>query len=239
MKKVIKLSESQLKDIIGNILSEQINYPTAADDPRISDGRMFMGGQMGPGKFDIRQYETPITMDSSLFENGVDKIDTGSQTFLRAISAIRRVLLNDPSIVFNVVGGASAVGSKTGYKNDALALRRAQNFVQAAVAEGIPATSFTMGKPVVGTAEVKNSPEARVEQFVKLYYKKRGESTTQRASIDNTELVRNMNISSKKAEGKKIGTKNYYKVCYWIPEEYWPEVIQLVSSRGGIPVKYQ
>jgi hypothetical protein len=237
MKKSIRITESQLKDVIGKILSEQATYPTSKDDPRISNGRMYMGGQMGPGKFDTREYEKPITMDSSLFENGVDKIDTESATFLRAISAIRTALVSNQSMVFNVVGGSSAVGSKTGYKNDELALRRAQNFVKAAVAEGIPSKNFTIGKPVVGKSEEKNSAAARAEQFVKLYYKTKGQTTTQRASIDNTELVRNMGVPPERAEEKVIDRKRYYKICYWVPEEYFSEIIQMVNKRGGKQIR--
>ena len=66
-----------------------------------------------------------------------------------------------------VNGGASKVGSSSGYDNEALAKRRRDNlinFIKKKIQDS--RLKITPGTTEVGDATVKNSPEANEEQFV-------------------------------------------------------------------------
>ena len=86
--------------------------------------------------------------------------------------------LNNPfipkPITVKVRGGASAVGSK-GFDNKALADRRAQNTIEYLTQNisrqaDVSQVNFEKLPSVVGVATIKDSPEAKAEQFVKVSY---------------------------------------------------------------------
>lgn len=106
-----------------------------------------------------------IILDGTLFKLGVDKVDTNAEQFKKAIQALKSI----GSATVEIEGGASAVGSDTGYDNDALAERRASNFIKAARDSGVKA--FMTSSARVGKSTVANSPEANAEQYVKIKYK--------------------------------------------------------------------
>lgn len=164
-----------------------------------------MGG--GPGSLDLgrmpaseqnrwfkRIVNNGILMDANMFKNGVDKVDTNGEIFKKSIDALKLVLSKanpKTKIKINITGGASAVGSPS-YNNEALADRRANNYL----AElkrflGKDFSRIEVAKDtVVGKATVKDSPEANAEQFVKIKFDDPKEiidfSYSQKSAIDNT-----------------------------------------------------
>jgi len=118
--------------------------------------------------------QMPVTMGSGLFENGVDTIDKNSQEFKTGLdSLIKALSKTELPIDVTIIGGASKVGADKGYNNQALAKRRADNFLRA-VGESLPPEKFKRIKfkvsAKIGGATIKNSPEAKKEQFVQIVY---------------------------------------------------------------------
>lgn len=115
--------------------------------------------------------EIPSEIKSSggnTFSNGIDKINETNPKIVEIINAINKSLESSTGDVnITVNGGASAVGSSSGYDNKALATRRRDNFINF-IKKKIQDTrlKITPGTTEVGKATVKNSPEANEEQFV-------------------------------------------------------------------------
>ena len=77
------------------------------------------------------------------------------------------------TVKVGVAGGSSAVGKSAGYDNAGLANRRRNNFIAAlktALGDEAQYVTFTSNDPIVGTATVKDSAEAKKEQMVKITY---------------------------------------------------------------------
>ena len=144
-------------------------------------------------------------LGAALFANAADKINIDSAEFKNAVRLIKTLIVKDkssrpktpasPSLLaaptysgkgsflneetktvnIDVVGGASAVGSANGYRNDLLANRRRDNFIAAiktALGPDAQYVKFIPKNPIVGTATVKNSAAARAEQKVQITYPK-------------------------------------------------------------------
>jgi hypothetical protein len=144
-----------------------------------------------------------VVLDGTLFRLGVDKIDRESSQFKKAIEALKSI----GQATVEIEGGASAVGSDRGYDNDALALRRANNFIKAAREEGVTATMIP--KSNVGVSTVANSKEANSEQYVKIKYKDAPRGYTV-IGIDNATAVKQGPI--KAGDLKPSGDGTEYKI---------------------------
>jgi hypothetical protein len=106
-----------------------------------------------------------MRLSGNLFGNSVDKVDTNSEDFKSAVEALKKNSSELNGSEISITGGASAVGSDRGYDNQSLAKRRAENFIKALKDAGVDTSGFKpYGK--VGIAKVKDSPEAKKEQFV-------------------------------------------------------------------------
>ena len=228
MKKVVVLSEKHLKDVIQKVIFEQSFTPPKVDDK--------FGSSVGPGRTAQIGGVTPsVTLPSGLFKNGVDKIDTNSVEFKNGVNAISKaVKKNGEKITIAIEGGASAVGQAEGYDNNLLAQKRAQNFT-AQVKRMFPSVDFRI-RTKVGVQTRKNSPEAEREQYVKLIFPGQLNPEKRYNAVDNTQLVMNYKKPPKQIEKKKINEALYYKVCYWIPEEHYNQVMSLIQKVGGIDV---
>jgi hypothetical protein len=112
------------------------------------------------------------------------------------------------------VGGASSVGQKSGYDNTKLANRRANNFYNI-VKNMFPNVKFSLGAPIVGVATVKNSPEARKEQFVKLNIQSTKSQLYDVPAIDKTTTKLNPDARKKKVPVKY---ETVYIVCFELTE---------------------
>lgn len=246
MKKVVKLSENDLEKIVNSVLNEQDKLNVS--DLMVPGGRRAAGGfnpplpgekygeSSGPGKLMRKgEYQPSVTMPSNLFKNGIDKIDTNSSAFKQGVDGIRKAIASKgENINISVEGGASAVGSKEGYDNESLAQRRAQNFIRA-VQSQFPNVKFKVSTKV-GSATTKNSPEAEREQYVKLTFPGSLSADKTAQAVDKTQLVMKYKKPMKPIEKVKIREKTYYKVCFWVPEESFEQVVSLIQSVKGIEV---
>lgn len=236
----IKLTESELIKIIQKTISEQqLGYLTQKEKDQKYGSSIGGGRKMG-----TITLMRPITMDSSLFSNGVDKIDTNSSTYQSGIDSIKRAtqkIAAGSTLNVNVVGGASAVGSAQGYDNNALAQRRAQNFVNLAKRLFPEGVNFTI-KTQVGKATVKNSPEANREQFVRLEFTEPGATFDRMGpAVDNTQLVmtnavkRALNQIPVPKDDEKIELKKQkmIRMCIEVPENLAMDVQKFVDNVGG------
>ena len=136
-----------------------------------------------------------INIDSIEFKNAVQLIKTlivkdkssrrkstpdqptllAASTFSALESSQSAINEETKTVNIDVVGGASAVGSANGYRNDLLANRRRDNFIAAiktALGPDAQYVKFIPKNPIVGTATVKNSAAARAEQKVQITYPK-------------------------------------------------------------------
>ena len=120
-----------------------------------------------------------------LFPTGSAEINTNSQSFKNALYDLKNLPSNK---IVTVQGGASAVGAKRGFNNQALADKRASNFVELMKKNGSKA-QFKILPGVVGSSEVKDSSEARKEQFVKYSFDTTGYVAKNTTAIDNTATV--------------------------------------------------
>lgn len=145
---------------------------------------------------------TTINADS-LFPTGKSDVNTQSPEFKKIVSAISKSateakdITTSGTISVRVKGGASAVGGP-GFNNNALADKRATNMITALknsvgailTQAGLDVNSivkFEKLQSVVGKATVKDSPEAKAEQFVKVTYPTRElGATTPTTAIDKT-----------------------------------------------------
>jgi len=194
------------------------------------------GQSTGPGvKMGEKTFMTPVIMDGSLFLNGVDKIDTNSSEFKKGVDSIKDLLnkTNNKNVTITVEGGASAVGSKEGYNNEALAKRRAQNFIKE-VSSMFPTVKFENPTNKVGVATKKNSPEANKEQYVKISFDAPGLTFPRIGpAIDNTQLVMRNTTRPKRKDGETVTTTELVNVCFCLPANLVKSFTEVVIKNGG------
>ena len=155
MKRIVKLTESDLSKLINRIIKEEKIMEALG-------GGAYTNEQ--PNKVEFTNSKVNTLSGEELFPTGSFKVDTKSNAFQTALTGIKG--LPDGTVV-EVQGGASAVGKKTGFDNTGLAMNRARAFVEALKNSGVKNVSFTILGGKVGESEVKDSPEAKKEQFVK------------------------------------------------------------------------
>lgn len=117
-----------------------------------------------PAQEKFTSSDVKMLSGQELFPTGSDKIDTKGSEFQGAVSDLKSL---PQGTKVEVQGGASSVGSDRGYDNQALAFRRAKNFVNALIKSGVDNINFVIIKGEVGNATKYNSPEALSQQFVK------------------------------------------------------------------------
>ena len=213
MKKIVKLTESDLTDLIGKVIEEQ--------------NKQWFGDGPGPGVKKTNTFSILTTMDGSLFENGISKIDVNSTQFKKGVDALKRVSQNKKNVEVKVQGGASAVGSGSGFDNQSLAKKRAENFISQ-VQGMFPNVKFTASAKV-GTATKKNSPEARAEQYVKLFIPEDMTQSYITPAIDKT-AVKMQPISPKFPEA---GKTEMVTKCFMIPLALEKDIVRLIQKNGG------
>ena len=167
MKKTIRLSESELISLINKlVISEQ----TAGTPPTpAKEGKIMM--------------VTTNFNNDALFKTGDATPDPNSKAFNSITSTLMKSI-NDSGIPkplqVKVQGGASLVG-QPGFDNMKLADQRRNNmisYLSQNIGRQLPdgvnglnkVINFIPVKSVVGVNKVKDSPEAKKEQFVKITY---------------------------------------------------------------------
>lgn len=234
-KKVFKLTESELISLLKDFISEQ-RLPSQSSQDLFDIQNSKYGSSIGPGKkFGERTTQLPVKMDGSLFLNGIDKIDINSDAFSKGVQAIKNALQSsgNKGLTIDVEGGASNVGTKEGYDNKSLAIRRAQNFINA-VSKIFPNVKFNTPTSKVGKATVKNSPEASAEQYVKISFL--GPSITAPVigpAVDNTQQVMRIIKDIPKVNPQEIERIEMVKVCYLIPKTLVNSSNDVVKKLGG------
>jgi hypothetical protein len=221
MRKIIKLTESDLARIIKKVINED---------------NVQGGGTDGMGRGTGYHRETLTNNIKSSFNFGKDKMKTGSDLVDVTSSEYNKLLLQLQTIVksskirgpidVTVEGGASSVGSSRGFDNTALAKSRANKLI-IQLTKDIPnigkKIKFSV-KGTVGKATKLNSPEAYKEQYVKVFFDT-NEINDIKQFIELDNLTVNPYIS-----GKGKGNSNLpliklkmKRVCLQIPEKYVEE----------------
>jgi len=192
MKRIVRLTEGDLTKLINRIVKEEKIMEAL-------DGGAFTNEV--PNKVKFTNTNVIKLSGSELFPTGSFKINTNSQVFKDSLMQIK--LLPEGTEV-EVQGGASAVGSKSGFNNAELAMNRARAFVEALTNNGVKNLRFTILGPIVGKSEVYNSPEAKAEQFVKYSVVSEQPGLDIQIARDNTAVNREP-YQYKKDELKKDG----------------------------------
>lgn len=184
-----KLTETKSGDV-RPLLSEdnQGGGVGAAVDPNT-------GKKMGTGYYKqnvLDNFKQSFNFDNSKMKTGSDDIDITSSEYTKLVNQLKLIMKNNKikgPINISVTGGASNVGSSSGYNNQALAERRANKLITL-LKKDIPNLNskfnFTV-KGVVGNSNKANSPEALAQQFVKVNFDyDEISSIKQSIEIDNT-----------------------------------------------------
>ena len=110
-------------------------------------------------------------LSANSFKTGMSDINQGTD-----LNNAIKYLMNFSGKPLTIIGGASAVGSNTGFDNKGLAEKRAQNLIKYAKDQGIDTSKWDV-KSVVGKATQKG-PDADAEQFVGVQQKQGGPKIT-------------------------------------------------------------
>ena len=192
-------------------------------------------------------FDLPFTVTSygnSTFSNGVDiinKNDPKIKEILLTISDLLKVTKGNVKVIVN--GGASAVGSSSGYNNKSLATRRRDNLIKL-IKDNSQSLRLivTPGATVVGKSTVKDSAASTKEQYVSASIS--GDKTmnipikAEKGDNTNVYFPKIEKIVDKKLIKKKRKIK---RVCVQIPEQYLDKFKQKVrefkreNSLGEIP----
>jgi hypothetical protein len=202
MGKLIKIKESELSTFVNNLISEA----TPEGNTNSRPAALNMGFQE--------------KIDGSLFKNGLDSIDTQNQQFLQVLNKLKTTPKTNK---VTIIGGASAVGSSNGYDNNALAKRRAINFINALKSNGVDVSRYNISTKV-GVSVNKNSPEANAEQFVKIISKVPDKIE---GAIDNTAVEKPQDKIN--PIQRTVGNEfSYIKV----PKKKLSEILDLLRKNG-------
>lgn len=185
------LTESELVQLVDALTTQRINEQTNA----------------APARDASVKFVTKTLDADSLFDTGKADPDTDSKSFNDTVDAIVNAALNKnikKPFTVKVQGGASAVGSPK-FDNKGLADRRRDNMINFLTQDAVRRLTTELGTTsglgfkqndyftfqalpsVVGKATVKDSPEAKKEQFVKVSYPVGGTvATNATTAIDKT-----------------------------------------------------
>lgn len=213
MSKKIRLTESELHELITNIISEQFGPGPWSGTPP------------GPTRYENYEVEVskPVRLPGSMFPIGKSEVNKNSVAFKNGIFKIQLALAKTKSLTVKVTGGVSAVpflGDTTGKRNIQLGNDRANNFIEAAKSI-LPNVNFIVGNTIVGTHD-KPGPEADKEQFVQLDFMGKETETRTRViqAVDHTANQLQLIVPKIKEKPKPQEIK-YVTVCYTFPEYFY------------------
>jgi hypothetical protein len=200
----------------------------------------------GTGKFtDNLKYNTkkPYHFGKDKMKTGSDEVDVNTPEYKNLVTKLKSLLI-DPTFQsgtpLTVLGGASDVGTSSGYDNKALAKRRADKFI-AKLKFDIPGVEKkfklnslgVVGKPLVAGKETKkDSPKAYADQFVNVSFTEPS-TAIQKASYEVDNMVGyNAKIYPpiKKDGGEDYGPTKMKRVCIQIPETYLDEYLEMIKQ---------
>jgi hypothetical protein len=167
MKKVVKLTENDLTNIVKRVIEEQLAGGNTNARP-------------GSNKTTIenKTFEIPGTF----FKLGSDKVDVNNPFFQKAL---RMILEAGRGAVISLQGGSSSVGGKK-YDNKALADRRAENFKTALINSGVKNTIKILPGIVTPNTDDPKTDVAMAAQFVRMRIENISVKIEDVMAIDNT-----------------------------------------------------
>lgn len=184
-----------------------------------------------------RDISKPYHFGKDKMKTGSDEVDTNTLEYTNLINKLKNSL-TDPSISsgtpLTVIGGASSVGSSSGYDNKALAQRRADKLVAKIKADvpGIEKKYKITTLANVGGATELNSAKALAQQYVDVSFTEPS-TALQRVSyeVDNA-IGYNANIvpSAKKGEEDRSGSVKTKRICVQIPETYLNQYLEVINK---------
>jgi hypothetical protein len=167
MKKVVKLTENDLTNIVKRVIEEQLAGGNTNARP-------------GSNKTTIenKTFEIPGTF----FKLGSDKVDVNNPFFQKAL---RMILEAGRGAVISLQGGSSSVGGKK-YDNLGLANRRAENFKTALINSGVKNRINILPGIVTPNTDDPKSDAAMAAQFVRMRIENISVKIEDVMAIDNT-----------------------------------------------------
>jgi hypothetical protein len=181
--------------------------------------------------------EMPKEITSSgenTFSNGVDKInetDPKVKEIIKTISDALSKSTGDVKIVVN--GGASAVGSASGYDNKALAARRRDNLINLIKKnfQNDSRLKIEPGTAVVGKATERDSPSANKEQFVSAKITGTGKMNVplKLDYQDNTSVYKPEIFRNKEKDRIPVTFDPEIRICLRIPKSKKQSFIKMLS----------
>lgn len=180
MKKVIRLTESDLTQIVNRVITEQNAVDKVRQDNYLNPSIATNARNQGAGVYKSNLgYTTTrvLNFGKDKMETGSDEVKKDSPEYKRLVTAMKNTptptsssLETTKKYKVTITGGASAVGTSSGYNNKALAKRRAEKLKQSLLKDvpGLNDKFEITTDGVVGQSTKLNSPEAYAEQFVKV-----------------------------------------------------------------------
>jgi len=150
------------------------------------------------------KFNKPYLLNKSLFKIGKSAIDTAGTEFQNALKVLKPL----KGEIIQIIGGASEIGNDKGFDNKALALKRAQHFLDALKAEGVDVARYSpiKGEVIPGTAQ--KGEKADNAQFVTVTRLKETTTYSTKPAIDNA----TSRVPNKFINVKPIGTLDSFSM---------------------------
>lgn len=228
-------------------LNEQVNARTAISPTSksistpiikkvINEDNLGGGGTDGMGRGTGYHRETVNSLIKNSYKFDKDKMATGSDDVdvskaeYMDLKQQLQIIVNSTKVKnpinVKVTGGASAVGSSSGFNNEELAKRRAVKLIQQ-LRKDIPDIDKKITfipEYKVGKATIYNSPEAYKEQYVNVSFDTNDiQYIKQNIELDNTTTNSYPNRDVTDNRGKFNYDAKMKRVCLRIPEKYVTE----------------
>ena len=251
-----KQTEEELRRIIETVMSKnRINEALGGSSADMSSIDKLKSKY--PNGFKMM---TVTASGSATFANGIDTVDDNNPQIKNIINNILaacgyasygdgRDIGCSRKISVTIDGGASAVGSESGFDNKSLAERRRDNLINLLkkvnlipkeVSKGM--IKIIKGNAIIGTATVKNSPQAQKEQFVRAKITSESNIPVKGVEGDNTNVA--IGKYKQKGKGKDLfdTTVKYKRVCVKIPvglvDEFKKKIREYKAENGGMAVPF-
>jgi hypothetical protein len=247
--KILEQHNGELYVVTSNFNS-LVNNKLGSVKPFVNEDNV-QGGGLGVGGRGTGYHREEVSVkvkntynfDKNKMKTGSDDVDITSKEYSDLIIQLRMIMKNNKikgPINVTVTGGASSVGSSSGYDNKALANRRANKLIDQ-LKKDIPNITSKFKfivKGVVGGATKLNSPEAMSQQFVKVDFDYNEMSNVKQSiELDNTTVkpyIPGMPPVKDKFDDDDIipipKTDKIKRVCVRIPESLLDEFRQKIRE---------
>ena len=209
-----------------NLHKQNLTEALGAGGPMYSD----IVGNYGS----FRTIEIKSSSDgSTTFEAGQSKINPNAPSIIKIVKQIRQ-LIKEKSIIEVVVNAsASSLGQKTGFNNQALAVKRRQAMIDFLTEEFGTAFEIVQGTATVSKKEYPTPGGYEEDQNISVvinYYTEA--QIMQHAEIDNTDTFR-PNYYKNGGDGELDDIQQYIdikRICVQIPETYVDEYTEVIKK---------